>query len=238
MVLMPAIDIKDGACVRLLKGEFDTVHKVAGSTQEAAQRFQKAGAEMIHVVDLDGALNGCVTNWRQVEIILGCGMQVELGGGIRDMETIERCVEAGVARVILGSAALRDPALVREAAAQFGERLAVGIDAKDGFVSVDGWTAVSNIPYLEFAKKMEETGVKTLIFTDISKDGTLEGPNFTMLQALAEAVSCQIVASGGVRDIGHIRALRDMGLYGAIAGKAVYSGTLDLQEAIALCKGE
>lgn len=238
MILLPAIDIRGGRCVRLIKGDFQTAHQVANSAEEAALSFLAAGAEMLHVVDLDGALNGARANEKTVAQILKTGAKIELGGGIRDMETVEFYLSLGAKRVILGSAALKDPAFVKEAVKRYKEGIAVGIDAKDGYVSVDGWTCKSKTLYTDFAKEMESVGVQNIIYTDIETDGTLTGPNFAHLRKLQETVSCDITASGGVKDIGHVKTLLSMGLYGAIAGKAVYSGTLDLKEAIGLCKGK
>lgn len=233
MYLFPAIDIKDGRCVRLYKGDFSTVHQVADSPLDTALEFKKAGAEWIHMVDLDGAKTGVKMNSPIfIEIARESGLKVELGGGIRDRETLDYYFQNGISRCILGSAALKDPGFVKTAVERYGDRIAVGIDAKDGMAAAEGWLEVSKVPYIEFAKQMEKIGVKTLIFTDISKDGTLEGPNFGQLEALQKAVSCDIIASGGVRDIGHIRALAERNLYGAICGKSLYSGTLDLASAI------
>jgi phosphoribosylformimino-5-aminoimidazole carboxamide ribotide isomerase len=235
MIILPAIDIKDARCVRLFKGDFATVHKVAESAEETALSFLEAGASIIQVVDLDGALTGQRSNTETIDQIIKTGAQVELGGGIRDLDTIDYYLTRGVFRIILGSGALQKPQMVKEAVKMYGGRVCVGIDAKDGYVSVDGWTCKSNVLFTDFAKEMESIGVKNLIFTDIATDGTLAGPNYQRLEELAQAVSCDITASGGVRDIGHIKALRDMGMYGAIVGKAIYSGTLDLKQAILLC---
>jgi phosphoribosylformimino-5-aminoimidazole carboxamide ribotide isomerase len=235
MIILPAIDIKDGQCVRLLKGDFDTVHKVAESAEKTALSFLEAGAKIVHVVDLDGALTGKKTNMSTIDEIIKTGAQVELGGGIRDMETIDFYLSRGVFRVILGSIALKKPDLVKEAVQKYKERICVGIDAKEGYVSVDGWTSKSNILYTDFAKEMESLGVKNIIYTDIETDGTLSGPNYDHLAQLQRCVSCDITASGGIRDLSHIKTLLSMGIYGVIVGKAVYSGTLNLKEAIDLC---
>lgn len=236
MIILPAIDLKDGQCVRLYKGDFATVHKVAESPKETAQRFLDAGAEFLHVVDLDGSLQAKCVNKDAILEILQVGIPVELGGGVRNMETVEELIGLGVSRVILGSAALKDPAFVKKAVERYGEKIAVGIDAKQGYVAAEGWLETSNVYFTDFARQMEEIGVSNLIFTDISRDGTLTGPNLDQLGQLQQAVSCRITASGGVKDIEDIRNLKEMGLYGAIAGKAIYSGTLDLKEAIGLTK--
>lgn len=232
MVILPAIDLKDGKCVRLVKGEFDTVQTVSEYPKETAKKFVEQGAKFIHVVDLDGALTGKIVNTTAIWDILLCGARVELGGGIRNMEAVDRCFAIGVSRVILGSAALKDKKFVEEAVKKYGSRIAVGIDAKNGFVSVEGWQEVSNIHFLDLAREMEKIGVKHIIFTDIGRDGTLEGPNLKPLKQLKETVSCSIIASGGIRDIENIRSLAEIGVDGAIAGKSVYAGTLNLKEAI------
>lgn len=233
MIILPAIDLHEGTCVRLLKGDFGTAHKVAEDPLKTACRFEADGARWLHMVDLDGAKTGEKANHGIVlAIAQTTGLKVEIGGGIRDLNSIEDYLNGGAARVILGSAALKNPSLVKEAARLYGDRIAVGIDAKNGFVSTEGWLDDSDVPYIEFAKAMEQAGVKTLIFTDIACDGTLAGPNFAQLEALQNAVSCHITASGGIRNLAHIRRIAKMGLYGAICGKSVYSGTLSLAEAI------
>lgn len=235
MIILPAIDIKDGRCVRLYKGDFSTVHQVADSPLETARSFRAAGAEWIHMVDLDGAKTGARTNAPIfLEVAEKSGLKVELGGGIRTMETLEYYFSHGISRCILGSAALKNPAFVKEAVSLCGDRIAVGIDAVNGMAAAEGWLEVSKVSYLELAKRMEDIGVQTLIFTDISKDGTLEGPNYSQLRALQNAVSCRVIASGGIRDLSHIRALTGQGVYGAICGKSLYTGTLPLAGAIVL----
>lgn len=235
MIVLPAIDIQAGNCVRLLKGDFATVHKVAENPMDTAAGFRKAGASWIHMVDLDGAKNGSTVNTQLfVKIAASCGLKVELGGGIRSMETIAYYLESGISRVILGSVAVKNPSLVREAVNKFGDHIAVGIDAKNGKVATEGWLDTSNVDYLDLAKKMEQAGVKTIIYTDIAKDGTLQGANLEQLAKINEAVSCNIIASGGVRNLDDINACKKMGLYGVICGKSIYSGSLSLKEAIAL----
>ncbi len=234
MIIFPAIDIQGGKCVRLVKGDFATAHEVAADPLETARSFREAGAEWIHMVDLDGAKAGRRVNTKIFRAVAAdSGLKVELGGGIRDRETLELYMELGISRCVLGSAALKNPALVREAVEAYGDRIAVGIDAVDGMVATEGWLDVSAVSYLELAKRMEDLGVRTLIFTDISKDGTLAGPNLEQLGELSRAVSCNIVASGGIRELRDIAALRQLQLYGAICGKSLYSGTLHLSEAIA-----
>jgi phosphoribosylformimino-5-aminoimidazole carboxamide ribotide isomerase len=233
MKIFPAIDIKNGACVRLLRGDFGTAEKVAEDALETAQGFARAGAKYLHMVDLDGAKDEARPNRKLIfSVASSCGLFTETGGGIRTMEDIGDCLGAGISRVILGSAALESPQLVKEAVRRYGARIAVGIDAKDGYVATHGWLDTSKIYFTDFAKSMEQIGVKTIIFTDISRDGTLGGPALGRLSELAAAVSCDIVASGGIKDLADIKALASMGLYGAICGKSLYSGTLDLAEAV------
>lgn len=233
MIIFPAIDIQEGRCVRLVKGNFATSHQVAADPLETAIGFQQAGAKWLHMVDLDGAKTGRRVNTAIFkEVAEKSGLKVEVGGGIRDMAALEDYFSCGISRCILGSAALKNPSLVREAVAAYGDRIAVGIDAVKGMVAAEGWLDVSSVSYIELAKQMEAAGVRTLIFTDISKDGTLSGPNLEQLEALSKAVSCNIVASGGIRELADIRALKELGLYGAICGKSLYSGTLVLKSAV------
>ena len=234
MIVLPAIDMKDGRCVRLRKGDFDTVHQVAAGALETARRFADAGAKWVHMVDLDGARDGVRKNFPQIfEVITQSGLQVELGGGIKSVPDLITVVEAGAARAVVGSAAVTHPEVLDYAIAQWGAyRVAVGIDCLNGKVRTAGWEADSGLDFLDFARQMEERGVRTLIFTDIAADGMLSGPSYGQLTALQEAVSCQIVASGGVTTLDDVKRMRDMGLYGAIIGKAYYAGTLDLAEAV------
>ena len=237
MIIFPAIDIIGGQCVRLVKGDYATAQKVAEDPLETAKQFEAAGAEWIHMVDLDGAKAGYPVNTEIYRnIAQNTHLKVEVGGGIRTLETIRAYLELGIARVILGSAALKDPQLVADAVQQFGaEKIVVGIDAKNEMVAAEGWLETSGVHYIDLAKEMIRIGVTTFIFTDISKDGTLSGVNAEQLRKLAEATEgqCNIVASGGVHTIDDIVICRDLGLYGTIAGKSLYQGTLDLKEAIA-----
>ena len=237
MILLPAIDIKDGNCVRLFRGDYATAQKVAEDPLQTACAFRAAGAEWVHMVDLDGAKDAAPKNR---DIFLSCvaksGAKIEVGGGIRSMQTVEDYLQNGISRVILGSAALKDPGFVQEAAQKYGEQIAVGIDARGEMVAAEGWLSTSSVHYIELAKKMEQLGVHTLIFTDISKDGMLQGPNLEQLAALQNAVSCHVIASGGVSTLEDIRACRQIGMHGAICGKAIYTGALDLREALAAAK--
>lgn len=237
MLIFPAIDIIDGKPVRLFKGDFSTAEQVADDALATADSFVKAGASWIHMVDLDGSLKKERVNHQTViDVATQTPLKVEIGGGIRKMEDIEFYANNGISRVILGSVALKNPQLVEQAVKEFGSLVAVGIDAKNGFVATEGWTEGSNTHFIELAKQMEAMGVDTIIYTDISKDGTLAGPNVEHLVQLNNAVSCNITASGGVTDINDIITLRDKGLYGAICGKSIYKGTLDLKEAVEVCK--
>ena len=233
MLILPAIDIIDGNCVRLMKGDYSTVYKVADSIIDTAKSFEQAGAKFMHMVDLDGAKDGKRINSEAIlSVRKNCDIKIEVGGGIRTMDSIEFYLENGIDRVILGTAAINDPDFVREAVKRYPNQIAVGIAAKNGFVSADGWTDTSEVNYIDLAKQMEDIGVKYIIFTDISRDGMLSGPNLTMLDELKTAVKCNIIASGGVSSLKDIINLTDLDIHGAICGKAIYSGNLDLAQAI------
>lgn len=237
MIILPAIDIKDGNCVRLFKGDFNTVEKVAADYLETARSFEAAGSSWIHMVDLDGAKEGRPVNTKiYTDVAEKTGLKVELGGGIRSLETIDEYLKMGITRVILGSVALKNPMLVSQAVEKFGsEKIVVGIDAMNGMVATEGWLETSDVNYIDLANKMIEVGVRYFIFTDISKDGTLSGVNREQLKALYDGTkgSCNIIASGGVHTMDDIAACKEMGLYGTICGKSIYKGTLDLAQAIA-----
>lgn len=234
MIIFPAIDIYDGQCVRLYKGDYSTASKVAENPLETARGFESEGAVYLHMVDLNGAkeakrVNGPIFE----EIASKTSLKLQVGGGIRSIGTCEHYLSRGIARVILGSVAVKDPELVIEAVGKYGDRIVVGIDAKDGRVACEGWLDTSDVNYIDLAKKMESVGVKTIVFTDISKDGTLSGPNLEQLDAINRAVSCDIIASGGVSSLADLKALKERNLYGAICGKSLYSGAFTLSEAIA-----
>lgn len=236
MVILPAVDIMDGKPVRLYKGDFSTAHQVAEGALQTALDFEKAGAEWIHMVDLDGSLKKKRVNEKIfLSVAENTSLKVEVGGGIRTMQDIDFYIASGISRVILGSVALKDPELVKKAVNAYGDKIAVGIDAKNGYAAAEGWTQTSDIYFTDLAKKMEQCGVKTIIYTDISKDGTLSGPNLEQLDEINNAVSCDIIASGGVTNINDIKALKSLGLYGAICGKSIYSGSLDLKQALEVC---
>ena len=234
MTIFPAIDIKGGQCVRLYQGKFDTAEQVAESYMQTALSFKQAGCAWIHMVDLDGSVEGKRVNQDIfLDVAKNSGLLVQLGGGIRTMDDIDFYLSNGVARVILGSVVVENPELVSQAIAKHGaEKIAVGIDAKAGMVATRGWLDVNDIHYIDLARNMEQRGVRTIIFTDISKDGMLQGPNLQQLGDLQNAVDCNITASGGVTTIDDIHALRDAGLYGAICGRSIYAGTLELKEAV------
>jgi len=234
MYILPAIDLKDCKVVRLYKGDFDTIHQVADDPLATASKFFQAGARYIHMVDLDGAKDGVRKNGNIVaQVAQQSGLKVELGGGIRSLSDLEDVFSLGVYRAVIGSAAVSDPDFVRTATAKYGERIAVGIDALEGKVKTSGWVNDAGIDYVDFAKQMEAIGVKVIIFTDIETDGTLAGPSFAKLKSLQGAVSCQVIASGGVSSNEDIRKLKEEGCYGAIIGKAYYAGTINLAGAVA-----
>ena len=234
MIILPAIDIKDGNCVRLVKGDYSTAHKVADSYIETALGFEKAGAEWIHMVDLDGAKDATQQNKDVfIDVAKNTSLKVEVGGGIRSLDTVEMYLSSGISRVIIGSAAVKNPELVKDAVKEYGDRIAVGIDAKNGYVATEGWLETSDVYFVTLAQEMSKAGVKYIIFTDISKDGTLSGVNAAQLDEINKSCDASIIASGGVHTIEDIRICKRLGLYGTICGKSIYSGTLDLKEAIA-----
>lgn len=237
MIILPAIDLYEGKAVRLLRGDYARMTVYSDDPLAVAADFAAKGATHIHLVDLEGAKNGSTPNFDTVASIKrSSGLFCEVGGGIRSLETVERYIDAGIDRVILGTAAVEDDAFLREAVRRFGERIAVGVDIKDGCVAVKGWVESSGIDAFEFCEKMQMLGVKTLICTDISKDGAMQGTNLPLYAELSERFSMQIVASGGVSGIDDVRRLAAMRLYGAIIGKAYYTGAIDLREAIEVAK--
>ena len=241
MIILPAIDIKDGNCVRLYKGDFATAERVAEDYMQTAKGFASDGAKWIHMVDLDGAKEGKPVNSDIfIDVAQNTDLKVELGGGVRTLDTVEYYVSKGISRIILGSIALKNPQIVIDAVKEYGDKIAVGIDSKNGMVAAEGWLEASEVNYIQLALQMIEAGVKNIIFTDISKDGTLSGVNLEQLSALKAAADgkCNIIASGGVHTIDDIIACRKLELYGVICGKSIYSGTLDLKEAIRVGEGD
>ncbi|MEO9781282.1 MAG: 1-(5-phosphoribosyl)-5-[(5-phosphoribosylamino)methylideneamino]imidazole-4-carboxamide isomerase [Sedimentitalea sp.] len=236
MILYPAIDLKDGQAVRLLRGEMDKATVFNDDPAAQARAFVEAGCEWLHLVDLNGAFAGTPVNAAPVEAILAaCDVPAQLGGGIRDMATIEGWLTKGLSRVILGTVAVENPDLVREAAREFPGHVAVGIDARDGMVATKGWAEETDVQVTDLARSFEDAGVAAIIYTDINRDGAMQGPNIEATAALAHAVSIPVIASGGVSSLDDLIALRDCGaqLNGAISGRALYDGALDLKQALA-----
>ena len=237
MKILPAIDIIDQKPVRLYQGDYNQKEIVGQSVLEIAKTFEQVGADRIHLVDLDGAKSGKKENADLIcQVAQSVSIPVEIGGGIRSMEDIEYYLSRGISHVILGTKALEDQTFLKEAIEKYGDKIEVGMDCKDGYVCGSGWLETSNVHYLDFVKEMEQMGVCTIIFTDISTDGTLQGPNLDMLKEIQKVCSIDVIASGGIKDLSHIQALKDLDVYGAIMGKAIYSKTLDLEQAIVLCK--
>jgi phosphoribosylformimino-5-aminoimidazole carboxamide ribotide isomerase len=239
MILYPAIDLKDGQCVRLLRGEMEAATVFSDDPASQAAAFEAAGCEWLHLVDLNGAFAGRPVNAEAVEAILArVSVPAQLGGGIRDMGTIEGWLAKGLARVILGTVAVENPGLVREAARAFPGKVAVGIDAKGGMVATRGWAEVTDVEATDLARRFEDAGVAAIIYTDIARDGAMQGPNVAATEALARAVSIPVIASGGVSSLGDLAALKATSVIaGAISGRALYDGAIDLGAAIALLRG-
>ena len=237
MIILPAIDLLDRKAVRLLKGDYNQVTVYSNSPLEVAEKFKSLGADYIHMVDLDGAKYGTTPNMDIVaEVAEKTGLFVEIGGGIRSMQTVKDYIGAGVSRVILGTAAICDESFLDEAVAAYGEKIAVGADVKNGNIAVKGWREESNVTLDEFFEKMQKKGVKNIICTDISRDGAMRGTNLELYRELSEKYSLDITASGGVSSLDDVKALRQMNLYGAIIGKAYYTGAVDLKEAIEVAR--
>lgn len=237
MIILPAIDLLGRKAVRLLKGDYNQVTVYSDSPLEVARKFKSLGATHIHMVDLDGAKYGTTPNMDIVaEVAENTGLFVEIGGGIRSMDTVKKYIDAGVSRVILGTAAICDEAFLKEAVRTYGEKIAVGADVKDGKIAVKGWLEQSDVTLDEFFLKMQNLGVKNIICTDISRDGAMRGTNLELYRELSAKYSLDITASGGVSGIEDVKELRKMNLYGAIIGKAYYTGAVDLKEAIEVAK--
>lgn len=238
MKLYPAIDLKDGKCVRLLQGDYNEVTVYGNHPGEMAKKWESLGGDFLHIVDLDGAKAGKGINEAAIkDIVASVNIPIELGGGIRSLEDIKLQLDRGVNRVILGSAAIKNRALVKEAIETFGaEKIVVGVDAKGGMVAIEGWLEVTDTTALAFCKELERMGVQTVIYTDIAKDGMMQGPNIEETKKLVDETNLQIVASGGVSSLEDLKALEKIGVHGAIIGKAIYTGAIQLEEAVALFK--
>lgn len=235
MNIIPAIDLIGGQAVRLVKGDYDKVTVYSDDPAAVAESFERAGAKYLHVVDLDGAKDGTTANFETIKkIIERTDLSVEVGGGIRTLERVRQYIDVGVDRVIIGTAAVTDPDFLREAVKLYGEKIVVGVDIKDGFVAIKGWLEISELSCKEFCKKLEDLGVKTIICTDISKDGMMSGTNRELYRELYDEFELNIIASGGVSSMEDIAVLSNMGLFGAIVGKAIYTGAIELSEAIKL----
>ena len=237
MLIYPAIDLYEGKAVRLLKGDYAQMTVYSDHPLEIAEAFQTAGASCLHTVDLEGAKSGETPNLDVIRhIVSNTDLFTEVGGGIRSMQVIERYLDAGVQRVILGTAAVTDRAFLEKAAAEYGEHVAVGVDIRDGFVAIKGWTEKSELDAFDFCRDLQQLGIGTIICTDISRDGAMRGTNVELYRKLKDMLNMQIIASGGVSGMNDIRRLREMDLYGAIIGKAYYTGAINLKEAIAAAK--
>ena len=237
MIIFPAIDLVSGKAVRLLKGDYDQMTVYSDNPLEIALDFKAQGATHIHLVDLEGAKDGTTPNLETIKTIIeGSDLFTEVGGGIRNMETVEKYISAGVDSVILGTAAVKDPEFLKEAVSKYGDKIAVGVDIKDGYVAIKGWIEKSEYSFLDFCKKMVDLGVTTLICTDISKDGAMQGTNHELYKTLSENFGVNITASGGVSSIDDVARLRKLDLYGAIIGKAYYTNAISLKEAIEVAK--
>jgi len=240
MIIIPAIDLKDGQCVRLLQGKKEDATVYSDDPASTAKKWQSCGAQLLHVVDLDGAFTGSQSNIESIiEIRKAVSMKIQVGGGIRDMEKIDSLFSVGIERVILGTAAINNPDLVSKACSKYPGRVLVGIDAKNGFVAIKGWTETTKVTAVELGRKMAELGAAGIIYTDISRDGMLQGPNIETTKEMAYELPIPVIASGGISvmdDINNLLTIK--GLWGAITGKAIYSGTLDLTEAIKITEAK
>lgn len=231
MILFPAIDIRNGKCVRLIQGNYDEETIYGDSPTDMALEWEKQGADYLHIVDLDGAKTGDGSNRKAIQAIAeAVEIPIQVGGGIRTMEAVDAHIDSGVRRVIIGTAAITDRPFLRKAVEKYGDRIAVSIDARNGYVATDGWTETSDVRATDLLQELEEIGVKTVVYTDILKDGMMQGPNFEELSAVHEGSSIDIIASGGVSTEENIERLEKMDLYGAIIGKALYEGTLSLEQ--------
>ncbi len=237
MLIFPAIDLYGGKAVRLYKGDYNQMTVYSENPSEIAEDFERCGARWIHIVDLEGAKSGGTPNIETIKRIVGTtGLCAEVGGGIRSLEVIEKYLEAGVSRVILGTAAVKDEAFLLDAAKKYGDKIAVGVDIKDGYVAIKGWTEKSEYECFDFCEKMQNIGISTLICTDISKDGAMMGTNHELYRQLSERFGMNIIASGGVSSLDDVKKLRSLDIYGAIIGKAYYTGAINIKEAVEAAK--
>lgn len=233
MVIYPAIDMKDNSCVRLTQGVYEKMTVYEKDPVKVAKRWETMGAEILHLVDLDGAKNGIRVNEPVVkEILKNINIPVQLGGGIRDTQGVKTLLDLGVSQVIIGTVALKNPAWIKEMIETYGKKIIVSIDAINGLIATDGWQEVSDIKALDYIKQLKSYGLNRIVYTDIEKDGMLIGPNFKIYEELAQKVDIEVIASGGVTTLEDIKKLKVMGLYGAIVGKALYDGKLDLEEVL------
>jgi phosphoribosylformimino-5-aminoimidazole carboxamide ribotide isomerase len=233
MIIIPAIDIKDGKCVRLIQGDYNQVTNYGDNPVSQALEWQSLGAEMIHLVDLDGAKEGRLMNGELIrKIAETIEVPIEVGGGIRDTQAVENHVQSGVARVIIGTAAVNNPEWLGQMVKKYGDKICVSIDAKDGKIATEGWLKATDTDAIDFILKLEEMGVKTIVYTDIAKDGMMKGPNFEMYEKISKLSKIDVIASGGVSTLADVKKLKAMNLYGAIIGKALYVGAIDLKEAL------
>lgn len=238
MIIYPAIDVKDGKCVRLVQGRFNDVTVYSENPVEMALKWEQLGAQYLHVIDLDGARAGKPQNIAVIsDMAVNIGIPLQVGGGIRNIEIIEIILCKGIQRVILGTSAVKDPGLVEKAVKTFENNVAVAIDARDGMVAIEGWAKTSEFTAVGFARKMEDLGAKTIIYTDISRDGTLKGPNIKAMEEMVKAVGIEVIASGGVHSLEDIKNLKNIGVAGVIVGKALYTGDIDLVEALKIARG-
>lgn len=233
MIIIPAIDIKDGQCVRLIQGDYDQITNYGDDPVSQALEWQALGAEMIHLVDLDGAKEGRLMNGELIrKISQKIDVPLEVGGGIRDTKAVENYIQAGVSRVIIGTAAVNNPEWLNQMVQKYKDKICVSIDAKDGKIATEGWLKATDTDAIEYILKLEEMGVKTIVYTDISKDGMMKGPNFQMYEKISQLSNIDVIASGGVSSLSDVKRLKEMNLYGAIIGRALYEGAIDLKEAL------
>ncbi|MGF7056754.1 1-(5-phosphoribosyl)-5-[(5-phosphoribosylamino)methylideneamino]imidazole-4-carboxamide isomerase [Brassicibacter mesophilus] len=233
MIIFPAIDLKDGKCVRLKQGKFDEVTVFGESPVEMAKKWEDDGAKFLHLVDIDGAKDGIPKNLELIKnIASNLNIPIQIGGGIRTKETVRILLEAGVNRIILGTVAVNNKDLLKELVDEYKGKIVVSIDAKDGLVAVDGWINVSEVSSIDLVCELENIGVKTVVYTDISKDGMMQGPNFEVYKTLKKNTKIDIIASGGVSSIEDLKKLKDIGVYGSITGKAIYTGAIDFKKAL------